>query len=84
VSAPRMQYNRVSARNRDDHICGGVGGQSKRYARDIRLTPDEISAGSPWINGLDRFRVPFLFVTNGRPYVKQLATKSGSGSGMRD
>jgi type I restriction enzyme R subunit len=52
-------------------------GQAKRYARDIRLTPDETSFGSPWMLGLDQFRVPFLFVTNGRPYVKQLATKSG-------
>jgi type I restriction enzyme, R subunit len=52
-------------------------GQSKRYARDIQLSPDEAIAGSPWIHGLDQFRVPFLFVTNGRPYVKQLATKSG-------
>jgi len=52
-------------------------GQAKRYARDIRLTPDEIMPGSPWLQGLDRFRVPFLFVTNGRPYVKQFETKSG-------
>jgi type I restriction enzyme R subunit len=48
-------------------------GQSKRYARDIQLAPDEAMDG-PF---LDQFRVPFLFVTNGRPYVKQLATKSG-------
>jgi type I restriction enzyme R subunit len=52
-------------------------GQSKRYARDIKLTPDETSPGSPWLHGLEKFRAPFLFVTNGRPYVKQLATKSG-------
>jgi type I restriction enzyme R subunit len=52
-------------------------GQAKRYARDIKLTPDETSVGSPWIHGLVHFRAPFLFVTNGRPYVKQLATKSG-------
>jgi type I restriction enzyme R subunit len=52
-------------------------GQSKRYARDIKLTPDETCPGSPWLHGLDKFRAPFLFVTNGRPYVKQLATKSG-------
>ncbi|WP_342708779.1 type I restriction-modification system endonuclease [Bradyrhizobium sp. B124] len=52
-------------------------GQAKRYARDIKLTPDETSVGGPWIQGLDQFRVPFMFVTNGRPYVKQLATKSG-------
>lgn len=52
-------------------------GQTKRYALGIELAPDETLAESPWPQGLDRFRVPFLFVTNGRPYVKQLATKSG-------
>ncbi|MEY9525335.1 type I restriction enzyme R subunit [Bradyrhizobium japonicum] len=52
-------------------------GQAKRYARDIKLAPDETAPGSPWAQELDKFRVPFLFVTNGRPYVKQFATKSG-------
>ena len=52
-------------------------GQAKRYARGIRLTPDEAPLGGPWAHGLELFRAPFLFVTNGRPYVKQLATKSG-------
>lgn len=52
-------------------------GQAKRYARGIQLTSDEAPAGSPWTHGLEQFRTPFLFVTNGRPYVKQLATKSG-------
>jgi type I restriction enzyme R subunit len=27
--------------------------------------------------GLDRYHVPFVFATNGRPFVKQLAAKSG-------
>ncbi|WP_375157684.1 DEAD/DEAH box helicase family protein [Bradyrhizobium sp. RDT46] len=52
-------------------------GQAKRYACDIRLTADETILGSPWLQGLDRFSVPFLFVTNGRPYVKQFEIKSG-------
>jgi type I restriction enzyme R subunit len=52
-------------------------GQAKRYARGIQLAPDEAPLDGPWMQGLDQFRVPFLFVTNGRPYVKQLATKSG-------
>jgi type I restriction enzyme R subunit len=52
-------------------------GQAKRYARDIVLKLDETLFDAPWIHGLDQFRVPFLFVTNGRPYVKQLSTKSG-------
>lgn len=52
-------------------------GQTKRYARDIRLDADELPTGGPWTQGNDRFRVPFLFVTNGRPFVQQLQTKSG-------
>jgi type I restriction enzyme R subunit len=62
---------------RDVKDVPGRLGQAKRYARDIKLTPDETHADSPWPQGLENFRVPFLFVTNGRPYVKQLATKSG-------
>lgn len=52
-------------------------GQAKRYARDILLTPDETLDGSPWLQSTEQFRAPFTFVTNGRPYVKQLETKSG-------
>lgn len=52
-------------------------GQAKRYARDITLTPDETLPASPWTHDTERFRVPFTFATNGRPYVKQLETKSG-------
>jgi len=52
-------------------------GQAKRYARDIRLEADELPQGASGVQGFDSFRVPFVFVTNGRPYVKQLATKSG-------
>lgn len=44
-------------------------GQAKRYARDITLTSDELPGGGPWQDGDNRFRVPFLFATNGRPYV---------------
>lgn len=51
--------------------------QAGRYASDITLTPDELPGGGPWVSGANRFRVPFLFATNGRPYVKQLETKSG-------
>jgi type I restriction enzyme R subunit len=62
---------------RDVTDVPGRLGQAKRYARDIKLTPDETWPASPWSQGLEKFRAPFLFVTNGRPYVKQLATKSG-------
>lgn len=66
----------VEAKREVRDVPGRLG-QAKRYATGIDLTPDELPQGGPWQNGDDRFRVPFLFVTNGRPYVKQLATKSG-------
>lgn len=51
--------------------------QAQRYARDIELDIDALPVGGPWLDGDQRFRVPFAFATNGRPYVKQLAVKSG-------
>jgi len=56
----------------------GVLEQAKRYAEDIKLQPDEVYAGGPYQQGQNKpFRTPFVFATNGRPFVKQLATKSG-------
>ena len=52
-------------------------GQAKRYARGIQLSADETLPSGPWTHGAEVFRVPFTFATNGRPYVKQLETKSG-------
>ncbi len=66
----------IEAKRQIRDVPGRIG-QAKRYARDITLPLDELPKGGPWINGNDVFRVPFVFVTNGRPYVKQLETKSG-------
>lgn len=66
----------IEAKREVKDVPGRLG-QAKRYAIGITLTPEETPQGGPWTNGSDAFRVPFLFVTNGRPYVKQLATKSG-------
>ena len=46
--------------------------QSERYARGFSFNAGE-AAGGPW----EAFRVPFLFATNGRPYLKQIETESG-------
>lgn len=52
--------------------------QAERYARDIRLAPEERPADGPWQHGLDKpFQVPFVFATNGRPHIRQWLTKSG-------
>ena len=52
--------------------------QAKRYARSIRLTPEETALDAPFAHGLDEsYRAPFVFATNGRPYLRQLETQSG-------
>lgn len=54
-------------------------GQAARYARGLRLDGDAaLPGGGPWDGAPEAdFRVPFLFATNGRPYLKQIETKSG-------
>lgn len=47
--------------------------QSKRYARDAILEGQARLIGGPW----EDYQVPFLFSTNGRPYLEQLKEKSG-------
>jgi type I restriction enzyme R subunit len=66
----------IEAKRRIRDVPGRLG-QAKRYARDIALTPAEMLLGGPWREGEELFETPFVFVTNGRPYVKQLETKSG-------
>lgn len=48
--------------------------QAKRYSRGFVVKGnEELPEGSPW----GAFPVPFVFATNGRPYLKQIETKSG-------
>jgi type I restriction enzyme R subunit len=52
--------------------------QAERYARTITLPPEYSHSDGPWKHALDNpFHVPFVFATNGRPYVRQWLTKSG-------
>ncbi|HCQ16920.1 MAG TPA: type I restriction-modification system endonuclease, partial [Cryomorphaceae bacterium] len=46
--------------------------QARVYAKDIEQRDEEIILGE-W----NSFKVPFLFSTNGRPYLKQIEHKSG-------
>jgi type I restriction enzyme R subunit len=63
----------VEAKRQMKDIPGSIA-QAKRYSRGYRphghYPPVD---GGPW----DKYRVPFLFATNGRPYLRQLETKSG-------
>lgn len=52
--------------------------QAERYARSIELSGESSHPDAPWKQGLgDPFRVPLVFATNGRPFVRQWQTKSG-------
>ncbi len=62
----------VEAKRQHKDVAGSLE-QSKRYSRDYRSVPGQVEAGGPW----DQYKVPFLFATNGRPFLRQLSTKSG-------
>jgi type I restriction enzyme R subunit len=47
--------------------------QAKRYSHDFAPQEGVVLEGGPW----DGYVVPFLFATNGRPYLEQIKTKSG-------
>lgn len=51
----------------------GVLAQSKRYARGLK-PQDGVEPAGPWGD----YRVPFLFATNGRPHLRQVAEASGT------
>jgi type I restriction enzyme, R subunit len=60
----------VEAKRKTKDVAGAIP-QAKRYAKGIRDA--NVPEGSPW----GEYKVPFLFATNGRPYLKQIETKSG-------
>ncbi|WP_312529525.1 type I restriction-modification system endonuclease [Paracoccus sp. (in: a-proteobacteria)] len=52
--------------------------QAERYALTLVLDPEQSHSHAPWQHQPhEAFRVPFVFATNGRPYVRQWVTKSG-------
>ena len=48
--------------------------QAKRYSRGFHLNHEMQAPGGAW----DEFHIPFAFSSNGRPYLRQLETKSGT------
>jgi type I restriction enzyme R subunit len=63
----------VEAKRRHKDVSGVIA-QAKRYSAGYVVRGDEVlPGGSPW----GAYKVPFLFATNGRPYLRQLQTKSG-------
>lgn len=62
----------VEAKRRHTDIPGAIE-QAKRYSRSYVIHGDECLPGGAW----GSYKVPFLFATNGRPYLRQVETKSG-------
>ena len=74
----------VEAKRMNVNVRGKIG-QAERYARGLviseEMQPAWALAGieSPWPDGQGAsFQVPFVYSSNGRPFVKQLAEASGT------
>jgi type I restriction enzyme R subunit len=50
--------------------------QAKRYSRTFTPTADTMLPAENWGSNAE-YRIPFAFSSNGRPFLRQLATKSG-------
>jgi type I restriction enzyme R subunit len=61
----------IEAKRKRKNVSAAID-QAERYSRGFTFKTGE-AAGGPW----DGFRVPYLFSTNGRPYLKQIETESG-------
>jgi type I restriction enzyme R subunit len=72
----------VEAKRKRKNISGAID-QAGRYAQGFAPSDSiDLPDGGPWPFQSGRtkerpYRVPFLFATNGRPYLKQVETQSG-------
>jgi type I restriction enzyme, R subunit len=63
----------IEAKRQRKQVSAAID-QAERYARGFQGGDGFAAiAGSPW----GEFQIPFVFATNGRPYLKQIETESG-------
>lgn len=62
----------VEAKRRRKNVYTAVD-QSERYAKSVAAPEVGVFCGGPW----GEYRVPFVFASNGRAYLKQVETESG-------
>jgi type I restriction enzyme, R subunit len=62
----------VEAKRKNTDVSGALL-QAKRYSRSFNLEQEQQSPGGPW----GEYKIPFAFSANGRPYLRQLETRSG-------
>jgi type I restriction enzyme R subunit len=62
----------VEAKRKNRDVSAALQ-QAKRYSHDFAMPKDMQSPGGPW----DVYKIPFVFSTNARNYLKQLEMQSG-------
>lgn len=68
----------IEAKRESKDVPGILNSQSKRYGQSIKMDGGELLRDAPWVHDEQTsYRVPFLFATNGRPFVRQFIEKSG-------
>jgi type I restriction enzyme R subunit len=67
-----MPIGAVEAKRSNTDVSGSLQ-QSKRYSRGLNPADGLAEYGAPW----GEYQAPFVFSTNGRPFLKQIETKSG-------
>ncbi|MBI5557226.1 MAG: type I restriction-modification system endonuclease [Deltaproteobacteria bacterium] len=65
----------VEAKRKNTDVSSALQ-QAKRYSRGFTASEDTILHAENW-GDENEYRLPFIFSSNGRPYLRQLATKSG-------
>lgn len=62
----------VEAKQKSKNVPSAIE-QSKRYSRDFIFDDEMVTPGGLW----NDFKIPFLFATNGRDYLRQIKEESG-------
>lgn len=62
----------VEAKRQNKAVAGSIE-QAKRYSLSFQSAELPLADGGPW----GQYRLPFLFATNGRPFLEQIKEQSG-------
>jgi len=66
----------VEAKRKNVDVSGSLQ-QAKRYSRTFTPSQETVMHEQNWGEGAAVYRIPFAFSANGRPFLRQLSTKSG-------
>lgn len=66
----------VEAKRKNVDVSGSLQ-QAKRYSRTFTPSQETVMHEENWGEGAAAYRIPFAFSANGRPFLRQLSTKSG-------